>query len=143
MGISAGLYDQLEHINDELLDLSSSLIIIDWFLDYAEKCCIEKEQYDNGWKPDYNNVPFPVTKAAMHILIANCWTVLKGGLVVLQGAFPVRDLSATDEKVFTGSAYNLVEKENLKVVIDSIEPLQRVVDTFDWENDTLYFWAGW
>ena len=168
MGLDMYLSSHQE-VGNELVYWHKAYIIHDWFMDYAEKRNIkpsrrcsdnkngdEKECYDCGYQnecsPDYNLVAIPIPKEVLENLIDKCRRVLRSGTNAMNEEFPVRQWSKPipeEERVVPEPGMVVLYtrdpkvEDNFRDIVCSIDKLQELLESFDWENETLYYIPWW
>jgi len=140
-------YSNYSFRRDEVLDISGmySWLLIDFFYDYAEKSGIEKIDYYETGHPVHDGVFIPIPKELFRGLIEKFWRVVYGGLDALRKEFPdnIRFHSAIindDGSIPVDREYDLRNAGYLEGIIYLLSSeFGKLLDTFDWEQKTLYF----
>ena len=102
---------------------------------------------------DYNLQSIEIPQEALKDLLDRCKCVRYGGFDTMAKEFPYRSWSKpipqeqkeADAKPGTVVVYirDPDEESNFNDIIESIDKLQELYDTFDWDNKTLYYTAWW
>ena len=141
MGLDMYLSSHQE-VGNKLVYWRKAYIIHDWFMDYASQNKI----------PSGNMAAIPIPKKVLENLINKCIRVYCGGFTAMDKEFPVRQWSKPipeEERVIPEPGMVVLYirdpkvEDNFRDIVCSIDKLQELLESFDWENETLYYIPWW